>query len=80
MSNRTFKEIAKEVKADWKNPYFGAVPYIQAMLSIDSSDPDATYYADDAKTIVIYFLANAQTWRGEVARRVKVELKKMCNL
>lgn len=80
MSNRTFKEIAKEIKADWKNPYFGAVPYLQAMLSIDSSDPDAAYYADDAKTIVIYFLANAQTWRGEVARRVKVELKKMCNL
>ena len=80
MSNRTFKEIAKEIKADWKNPYFGAVPYLQAMLSIDSSDPDAAYYADDAKTIVIYFLANAQTWRGEVARRIKVELKKMCNL
>ena len=80
MSNRTFKEIAKEIKADWKNPYFGAVPYLQAMLSIDSSDPDAAYYADDAKTIVIYFLANAQTWRGEVARRVKVELKKMCNI
>lgn len=80
MGNRTFKEIAKEIKADWKNPYFGAVPYLQAMLLIDSSDPDAAYYADDAKTIVIYFLANAQTWRGEVARRVKVELKKMCNL
>ena len=80
MSNRTFKEIAKEIKADWKNPYFGAEPYLQAMLSIDSSDPDTAYYADDAKTVVIYFLANAQTWRGEVARRVKVELKKMCNI
>ena len=80
MSNRTFREIAKEIKADWKNPYFGAVPYLQAMLEIDSTDPKATYYLDDAKTIVLYFLANAQTWRGEVARRVKVELKKMCNL
>lgn len=80
MSNRTFKEIAKEIKADWKNPYFGAVPYLQAMMEIDSTDPKATYYLDDAKTIVLYFLANAQTWRGEVARRVKVELKKMCNL
>lgn len=80
MSNRTFREIAKEIKADWKNPYFGAVHYLQAMLEIDSTDPKATYYLDDAKTIVLYFLANAQTWRGEVARRVKMELKKMCNI
>ena len=80
MSNRTFREIAKEIKADWKNPYFGAVPYLQAMLEIDSTDPKATYYLDDAKTIATYFLANAQTWKGEVARRVKGELKKMCNL
>ena len=80
MSNRTFREIAKEIKADWKNPYFEAVSYLQAMLEIDSTDPKATYYLDDAKTIVLYFLANAQIWRGEVARRVKVELKKMCNL
>jgi hypothetical protein len=32
---------------------------------------------DDAKTIVLYFLANAQTWRGEVAKRVKAELNLM---
>lgn len=33
------------------------------------------YYDDTAHTIVIYFLSNATTWRGETARRVKAELK-----
>lgn len=39
-----------------------------------------SYGADSAKSIVCYFLANAGTWRGEVAKRVKAELKKMAGL
>lgn len=39
-----------------------------------------TYVFDDAKTIVLYFLANASTWRGEDARRIKAELKKMAGI
>jgi hypothetical protein len=27
--------------------------------------------------VVLYFLSNARTWKGEVAKRVKAELKKM---
>ena len=72
---RTLSSIAREIKAKWQNPFYGAKPYIDAMLSIHSSDPDYTYYADDAYTIVCYFLANASTWRGEDARRIKKELK-----
>jgi hypothetical protein len=30
---------------------------------------------DSAQTIVLYFLSNAQNWRGEEARRIKSELK-----
>ena len=37
---------------------------------------DGMYGLDTAETIVIYFLSNATTWRGAVAREVKVELKK----
>ena len=72
---RTLSSIAREIKSLWVpvNPY--ARPYLTAMLSIHSSDPDYTYYADDAYTIVCYFLANASTWRGEDARRIKKELK-----
>jgi len=72
---RNLNEIAKEINADWKNVYFGARPYLNAMFSLRSIKDQ--YYEDSAESIVIYFLANATTWRGDVARRVKAELKAM---
>lgn len=73
---RKLHEIAREIRKDWKpQPYFGAVPYIEAMSSLgDISDHHG---ADNAKGIVLYFMSNASTWRGAVARRVKAELKLM---
>ena len=35
------------------------------------------YGQDNGRSIVAYFLGNATTWRGEVARRVKKELNNM---
>lgn len=77
MERRTFRQIAKEIKAVWKNVYFGAVPYLEAMLELDTSDPNANYIYDKAADVVRYFLANAQTFRGADARRIKAELKAM---
>lgn len=76
-NNRTFAEIATEIKQVWKKVYFCAQPYLDAMLTIKSADPNATYIMESADTIVRYFLANATTWRGEDARRIKAELKSM---
>jgi hypothetical protein len=45
------------------------------MRSLDSVR-DA-YGADDGRTVVLYFLSNASTWRGETAKRIKAELKAM---
>jgi hypothetical protein len=73
---RPIYEIAREIRSDWKNVYYGAVPYLDAMRSI-TNITDA-YYADSAKSVVLYFLANANTWKGEVARRIKKELNDMC--
>ena len=75
MAHRSLFLIAREIARDWKKPYFGAVPYIQAMMTMDS--PNDNYGYDPGHEIVLYFLANANTWRGEVARRVKAELKDM---
>ena len=75
MSARSLKVIANEIKSDWSNVYFGAVPYLDAMSQLDLITDK--YYEDSAKSIVLYFLSNATTWRGEVARRVKAELNKM---
>lgn len=74
--SRPLYTIAREISQDWKKPYFGAVPYLQAMSTLDSVDDN--YIHDSGKSIVLYFLSNATTWRGETARRVKAELKALC--
>lgn len=76
---RTFAEVAKDIKSTWLNVYFGAVPYLEAMLTLNTSDPSAMYFYDTAENVVRYFLANAQTFRGADAKRLKAELKSMLN-
>ena len=72
---RRICDIAREIKSDWKKPYFGAVPYLDAMLSLNSVGDN--YYLDSGDSMVRYFLANSSMWRGDVAKRVKAELKDM---
>jgi hypothetical protein len=72
---RSIAVIAREIRADWKKPYFGAVPYLDAMCELNSINDN--YYYDSGESVVRYFLANANTWRGEKARAVKAELKKI---
>jgi len=72
---RLLSTISKEIRADWKKLYFGAVPYLDAMGSLNSIND--SYYDDSARTIVMYFLSNASTWRGEVARKIKKELNSL---
>lgn len=72
---RSIAVIAREIRADWKKPYFGAVPYLDAMCELNSINDN--YYYDSGESVVRYFLANANTWRGEKAREIKAELKKI---
>ncbi len=72
---RPLRAIAQEVKWNWKNVYFGAVPYLDAMMSLNSIDE--MYGMDSARSIVLYFLANTSTWRGDIARRIKKELNEL---
>ena len=76
METRKLYEIASEIRNDWGNKmYYGAKPYVQAMMCLGSVKDN--YILDSGDTIVRYFLANASTWRGETARRIKKELKDM---
>ena len=72
---RPLYQIAIDIRAHWPKPYFGAVPYIDAMRSVVSVDD--RYHSESARGLVLYFLANAGTWRGEHAKRIKSELKGM---
>ena len=72
---RKLYEIANDIQRNWKNVYFGAVPYLKAMHSLSSIND---YYGDDsARSTVLYFLGNTSYWRGDDARRIKTELKAM---
>jgi thiamine biosynthesis protein ThiC len=74
-TTRSLAVIRDEIVRDWHNPYFGAVPYLQAMGRLDKITDQLGW--DDGTDIVIRFLSNARTWRGDTARRVKAELKAM---
>lgn len=83
MQSRPLSIIASEIKKDWNETskngiYFGAKPYLSAMETLNSINDN--YGMDSAKSIVLYFLANASTWKGETAKRIKLELKKMCGV
>jgi hypothetical protein len=67
--------IAREIRRDWKNVYFGAVPYLDAMLTLH--DMNDGVGSDSAASIIRYFLANAKFWKGGVARHIKAELNAM---
>ena len=78
---RRICDIAFDIKKDWSkqgkgvSPY--AAPYLDAMFELTTIAE--MYYLDSAKSIILYFLANAQSWRGETARKVKTELSDLCN-
>lgn len=77
MKNRPIFEIAYEIKRIWNpiSPY--AKPYLDAMIELNSINDH--YMFDSGKSIILYFLANAGSWRGNDARRIKSELKALCN-
>lgn len=72
---RDLNVIAAEIRGNWAKPYFGALPYLEAMYELRSINDK--FYLDSAESVVRYFLANAGSWRGDTARRIKAELKEM---
>jgi hypothetical protein len=76
-SNKTIAELAMNISKDWsKNGKINnaAKPYIQAMYSLRSIED--TFYLDTGTMIVSYFLSNASSWKGKIAKAIKQELRK----
>ena len=69
----TVSEIAHAIANDWQNVNPYAVDYLNAMKQIRSVNE--SYYAESAKSVILYFLANAGSYRGENARTYKALLK-----
>jgi regulator of sirC expression with transglutaminase-like and TPR domain len=72
-AKKTVSQIAREIRQNWAKPYFGAVPYLNAMFY-------ENYGFDGEKSIVLYFLSNASTYRGEIAKQHKKDLKEIVGI
>jgi hypothetical protein len=76
---RPLNQIAKDIREDWsKRTKASRVPdyadaYLRPMETLSAITDN--YHLDSAKSIVLYFLANANTYKGEKARALKEELK-----
>lgn len=70
---RTVGAVARDIYHEWTKPYFGAVPYLTAMMQED-------YGFDGRTSVVLYFLSNASTFRGGNAAALKKELKGICGI
>ena len=75
MTHRPLYQIAQEIRRDWRTVNYAAKPYLDAMGALTNVTDN--YMADSGAFVVAYFLANAGSWRGENARRIKAELRKM---
>lgn len=79
---RPLHVIAREIRTIWsaigKGIYFGAVPYLDAMATLGTIDEH--YGCHPAQDIVLYFLSNATTFKGEDAKRLKLELKAIAKI
>lgn len=74
---RPIYQIAEEIIEKWtKMPDYILISYVTPMLELNTIDD--YYYADDAESVILYFLSNAESWRGDDARRLKAELKQIC--
>mgnify|MGYP003134005082 CR=1 FL=1 len=73
LNKMSLSQIAHLIRDDWGEKISkDAKPYLNALYAIEKI---TDYYYNDAGTwIVAYFLSNAGTWRGPVARAIKKEL------
>lgn len=72
-------QIARLIRKDWskqgKGVSFAAEPYLDAMYSMEKITDNFGY--DSGASVVAYFLGNATSWKGDVAKAVKLKLNKM---
>lgn len=73
--HRLIHQIARDIRLFWPKVRYAAEPYLAAMECLYTIDQ--MYFQDSARSVIVYFLGNAGTWRGEHSRRIKAELNAM---
>lgn len=80
LKSMPLSEIAAIIYSDWRDKngesviYFGAKPYLKALAMLTNISDQ--FGADDGKTAALYFVSNARTWQGPVAKAIKAELNR----
>ncbi len=70
----SISDIALEIRRNWKNVNYAAKPYLDALDSMETAQD--TFGFDSGQSVIAYFLANASSFRGEIAKAIKKELLK----
>ena len=73
IEKRSIRSIALDIRKEWVKVNYATKPYLDAMMELNSINDK--YYNDSAKSVVLYFLLNASSFRGERAKALKAELK-----
>ena len=76
---RSISAVAGDIASAWHQQKGGvnyaAKPYLAAMFELDTIDDKFMF--DSARTVLVYFLGNAKTFRGPRAKELKAELKQI---
>jgi hypothetical protein len=75
---RPLHVIARDIYQAWPKVNYAAKPYLEAMRDLSSINDRYGY--DDARSIVLYFLSNASSFRGDTAKLLKLELKAIAGI
>ena len=70
--------IARDIYKSWPKVNYAAKPYLEAMADLTSIEDKYGY--DNARSIVLYFLSNASSFRGDQAKALKLELKSIAGI
>lgn len=72
---RPLHEIAHDITRNWDKVFFTAVPTLEVMKTLERIEDD--YIVETARSVVTCFLANAGSWKGIAAKRIKKELNEL---
>jgi len=75
---RTIREIALEIASDWKVINNGEAREALECMKEMGMVPERCGTDLNGYSVIRTFLAHSVGWRGEVARRVKRELRQRC--
>ena len=75
-TQRPIYQIAEDIRKAWggmAKVHYSAKPYLEAMFSLNTVQDN--YILDSGNDIIVRFLGNASSFRGEQAKALKAELK-----